>query len=401
MKMLTNYFLLEGKRSFYVLKKSIMSLICVLLALGTMVTGMYFLMMQTTLFPKIDVGVVVSEEDTLVEMATSYISAMDSVESVCNFHYVTYEEGESMLSEGRLQVVVVLPATLYDDLNNLENVQATILLPEGESIGTRMFGQLLFSGIGLLHVAEAGVKASYDVSEGQSLKIERYQLGNFLAIRYAAQALDRMDAFEEMVISPTGKMTMLQFYFLGLLLCVCLVYGVNFSYLFEKKQKALQDKLCIEGVGKIHQAMVRLLLMAVYLFVLECLVYVAGCMVSEAMAMYFLYFEWKAIPAMFLLALAMSVHFHLIYTVARDEKQGALLLLVTGILMVLCSGLIVPQAYLPEVAQVIGNFVPLYGWSLAGQEMLFGELSWTILQIPLVWMLVELVIGVYVSWKNA
>lgn len=372
-----------------------------LLALGAIVTGMYVLMMQTTLFPKIDVGVVVSEEDTLMEMAASYISAMDSVESVCNFHYVTYEEGESMLSEGELQVVVVLPATLYDDLNNLESVQATILLPEGESIGNRMFGQLLFSGIGLLHVAEAGVKASYDVSEGQSLKMERYQLGNFLAIRYATQALDRMDTFDEMVISPTGKMTMMQFYFLGLLLCVCLIYGLNFSYLFEKKQKALQNKLCIEGVGKIRQSMVRIMLMSMYLFVIELLVYVIGCMVSEVMAMYFLYFEWRAIPAMLLLALAISVHFYLIYAIARDEKQGVLLQLITGILMVLCTGLIVPQAYLPEAAQRIGNLVPLYGWSLAGQEMLFGELSWTVLQIPLVWMVVELVIGVYVSWKNA
>ena len=372
-----------------------------LLALGTIVMAMYYLMMKTTLFPKIEVGVVISEEDTLVEMVTSYISAMDSVESVCNFQYVTYEEGESMLSEGELQVVVVLPATLYDDLNSLENAQATILLPEGEVMGTRMFGQLLSSGIGLLHVAESGVKASYDVSKGSSLKIERYQLGNFLAVRYAQQALDRMDAFDQMVISPTGNMTMMQFYFLGLLLCVCLIYGLNFNYLFEKKQKALQDKLRIEGVGKLRQAFVRILLMAIYLFLLELLLYVIGSVLSEKMTLYFLYFEWKTLPVMMLLALAISVHFHLIYALAKDEKQGALLLLITSILLVLCSGLIVPQAYLPQVAQQIGNCSPLMGWSLVGQEMLFGELSWAILRIPIVWMLVELVIGVWVSWKNA
>ena len=398
--MFLNYFFLEAKRSFFVLKKSILSMICVLFALGTIVTGMYFLMMETTVFPKIEVGVVVPEKNTMVEMITNYISSMKSVESVCDFHYVSYEEGESMLSEGSLQVVVVLPANLYEDLNSWESVQATIMLPEEEVVGTRMFGQILSSGLGLLQVAEAGVQASYDVAEGEALKMSRGEIGYFLGMKYVAQVLDRMDTFDDFVISPTGTMTMVQFYFMALLLCLCLIYGLNFSYLYEKKQKALQAKLCIEGVGKVHQALIRIMLMAIYIFVLEVMLYGIGCVLSDALSLYFIYFSWNGLLGLLFLALAISVHFHLIYAIGKD-KAGAVILLITSILMVLCAGLVVPSAYLPEVAQCVGEVAPLYSWSLLAQEILFGEIAVVLMGIPLIWMVAEFVIGVYVSWKNA
>ena len=104
---------------------------------------------------------------------------------------------------------------------------------------------------------------------------------------------------------------------------------------------------------------------------------------------------------MILLSIAISIHFHLVYTLAKDERQGALLLLVTSVLMVICGGLLIPQAYLPEIAQWIGNVTPLYGWSMIGQQMLFGEVSLASVATMMGWGLVEFVIGVYVSWKNA
>ena len=87
MRMFFNYFLLEAKRSLMVLKNSIFSMISMVMVLCTIVAGLYYFMMETTVFPKIEVGVVLSEEDTVLEMMTNYISSMDSVESICNFHY--------------------------------------------------------------------------------------------------------------------------------------------------------------------------------------------------------------------------------------------------------------------------------------------------------------------------
>ena len=382
------------------LKKSIVSMICVLLALGTIAIGMYVLMMETAVFPKIEVGIVVPEENTIVEMITNYISSMESVEGVCDFTYVSYEEGKSLLSEGDLQVVVVLPANLYEDLNSWQSVQATILLPERETVGVRMFGQILSSGLGLLQVAEAGVQASYDVAQGHSLKIGWGELGYFLGMKYVTQVLDRMDTFDDFVISPTGTMTMLQFYFMGLLLCVCFIYGLNFQYLYEKKQKALQAKLCIEGVGRIPLAGIRIVLMTFYVFLLEMLVYCIGCVASEALDVYFISFQWGSVLGLLFLALCFAIHFHLIYALGKD-KTGALLLLITSILMVLCGGLVVPFAYLPEPAQLVGELAPLYGWSLLAQESLFGEVGSAVMGIPLAWMTVELAIGVSISWKKA
>ena len=83
------------------------------------------------------------------------------------------------------------------------------------------------------------MSATYDVSQAEVLKMSRGELGNFLAVKYALQALDRMDTYDVEVVSPMGTMGQLQFYFLALFICICLICGLNFSYLYEKKQKAL------------------------------------------------------------------------------------------------------------------------------------------------------------------
>ena len=67
--MMKNYFLLEGKRSLFVLRKSIMSVVCVILVLGMVVLAAYHLMTQTTVFPKVEVGVVLEDDSDFMDMA--------------------------------------------------------------------------------------------------------------------------------------------------------------------------------------------------------------------------------------------------------------------------------------------------------------------------------------------
>ena len=398
MKMVANYFLFEGKRCLYVWKKSIVSLACVILAVVALVIAVYQVMLSNTIFPKIDVGVVVEEDDTRMELVLSYISAMESVEKICDFHFVTKEQGESMLLEDKLQVVMILPATLYEDLNSLENATATLLLPPEKELGNQMFEQILSSGVGLLHVAEAGVKASLEVSKGEELLMKRGKIGNFLAKRYAMQALDRMEAFEDSVISPMGQMSMSQYYFLAAFFCFSLVCGINFSFLYESKQKAFSQKLCIEGVNGVSQAFVKIIWMTLYLFMMELLLYIGGCILSKQTYSYFLEFRIGTVLGLLLISLAISVHFHLIYTWAKDAQQGALIVLITSILMVVCTGLILPASYLPGIAQVFGQYVPLYGWNVFAQSI-FYSIETSVLGIYF-WLLAELGIGVYISWKN-
>lgn len=140
--------------------------------------------------------------------------------------------------------------------------------------------------------------------------------------------------------------------------------------------------------------------MAFYVFVLEMLVYGVGCIASETLDVYFISFQWSGVLGLLFLALSFGVHFHLIYVLGND-KTGALMLLITSILMVLCTGLVIPFAYLPGLAQLVGEMAPLYGWSLLAQESLFGEVGSTVIGLPLVWMMVELAMGVYFSWKKA
>ncbi len=400
MKMFFNYFRLEAKRSLIALSKTLMGFACAILALTGLVTLVCHVILQTKAFPVMEVGVVLPEDEGLMKVAATYVSTMDSVESICNFQYVTESEARKMMETEEWQVVLILPATLYQDLNYMEHTTATIILPENESAGVRIFGELLESGVNLLQIAESGVLSSDHVASGYDISMSRSKLLNFLAVKYAYQALDRMDTYDEYVISPMGTMNEVQFYYLAFFLLVLLMSGTHFSYLFHSREFALKKKLHAAGIHETLIAVTKIINMFLILFVSGCLLYWIATLLSSKTSTYFLWFQNTAFIGIGILALALSCHFYFVYTLAKDGKQGTLLLLITNLLFLLSSGIIVPRAYLPQGVTIIGQFLPSYGWGMLMQQAFFDTINITCLLPVIIWMMIEVCLGVYLSWKN-
>ena len=400
MKMFFNYFLLEAKRSTKALGKTLLGFVCTFLALTALVILVCHTILQTKAFPALEVGVVLPEDEGLMKVAATYVSTMDSVESICNFQYVTESEAKKMIETEELQVVLILPATLYEDLNYLEASTATMILPENETMGTRIFGELLESGVNLLQVAESGVSASNDVAAGYKINMSHGKLLNFLAVKYAYQALDRMDTYDEYVLSPMGTLNEVQFYFLAFFLLVLLMSGMHFSYLFHQREQALKKKLHAAGLNETFIAVSKISLMTLILLIGGSLLYLLGVLFSEQTSSYFLWFQGSSFIGIAIVALALSCHFYFIYTLAKDAKQGTLLLLITNLLFLLSSGIIVPKAYLPQGVELVGQILPSYSWGSLLQQSLFDTINITCLLPVFIWMILEVCLGVYLSWKN-
>ena len=88
------------------------------------------------------------------------------------------------------------------------------------------------------------------------------------------------------------------------------------------------------------------------------------------------------------------------YVLAGRGMQGNLLLLCGNVLMIFCSGTVVPSAYLPRVVGSIGKWLPLNLFHEYSAQMLFGSIEVKLVLWMIIWGLAAGGIGVLIAWKR-
>ncbi len=72
--------------------------------------------------------------------------------------------------------------------------------------------------------------------------------------------------------------------------------GVNYGYLYQKQSRAVEEKIRIYGIGEGKNALIKVLLMTVPLWLVGVLVYAVGCLVSGKYHLSFLWFDREVLP---------------------------------------------------------------------------------------------------------
>lgn len=401
MKLFFRYLLLEHKRSIKVLKKSMISQLLILLVIVSGIAAVSFSLLQSQVFKTVDVAMVIPEEEKQTKFIVQLASNMDSIKSISHFYYLEEKEAIDKMKEGKLQAAVVFPKNFYEGIYMGESIPATIYLPKTMEVNTALFGQLISDSIALLQTAEAGVFASLDIAEAYEAQVNSVELANFISYLYMNEALNRGNIFDRQINSPIGTVDFIQYYFSSLVLVVLLISGLNFSFLYNKKGKAVEQKLKMYGMGKGQISCVFLLIMSNLLWITTIILYGVGCMIALVLKEPFLSFHIKHIFGFIPLCLSVAAYFHGVYAVAKEGFYGGTILLLFNIIMIVCSGILIPLAYLPKIVEKIGIFLPLNIWNRYYLNLLFGGVSLKELGILLGIMGIGVGIGVAGIWKNA
>ena len=213
MRFFLRYLSLEGKKSLIAARKSMVKFIVMLLLIAGGVLAVSLVMKDAGVFQTAEIGVVIPEDEAQTKMVAQFISAMDSVKSVCHFQYLNQDKAMASLEKGTLDAVLSLPEQFYEDVDSGKNTPATIYFPEKASLNTRVFGELVTDGVSLLRTAEAGVYAAYDTAQIYQAEISRDQIGDVISELYIYEAFDRTSVFQKNVYSSLGKADLHQYYF--------------------------------------------------------------------------------------------------------------------------------------------------------------------------------------------
>lgn len=399
MKIIGRYFILEYKNCLKAIVKSAigMFLVLVLLVLGIIAVSVGI--QQEQILPKLKVAMVVSQDERMLDMAVKFVASMDSVESICEFCYMEETEAREGLETGELQAVIILPVNFYEDIDNGLNTPAEVLISNKNGVNSAVFGELLTAGVSYLQTAEAGVYATLDVARAESAQMKTSKIGNYLAEYYMRTLFDRMNIYEEKVVSPLGTMEYSQYIVVTVLLLILLVSGSNFSVLYQEKEKIIEQKLKSSGMNCIICTFVKVLIMTMCLWGLWVLSYLVMCIVSATLEMELLWWDTAVLLSAYLVCMSIAAFFHLIYELSGKAANGALLLLFINIGMVLCSGIIVPSVYLGKAA-ALGEFLPVSLWSNYMQNVLYDIVSIEQTGILILVTGIEVIAGAVAVWKN-
>lgn len=364
------YLFLEYKKSAKVLLKSTVSLLLaavLLLGAAAVLSHVFF---GSRMFQAIDVGVAVPEGEKETKAVLRFLSAMESAESVCNFRYFPENEAKEKLYEGEVQAVIVLPESLYEDMYSGEKGRIAVYLPEDPPFRVQVFRELLADGVSLLTTAEAGVLAASDLAGADAIaygerdeigfpKMKPYEAANFISYEYIQCALGRDNMFDEYVYSPLGQMDLYQYYFAAAVSVLLLMSGLNYSFLYQGNSRAVEQKLRVMGLGTVKVSLIKILVMANASWLLAVASYLAGCLFSRWGKFDFIWFHGSVLLLLIPVSIGAAFYFHAVYSVFGKGMQGAVFLLSVNAVMVLCSGVVIPLAYLPEAVRRVGQYLPL------------------------------------------
>lgn len=394
------YFILEYKKSIKVLLKTFGSTLIMLLLVITGIWSISHFVFESRIFEAVKVAMVIPKEQEQVKMIAQVTAAMKSVESICEFVYVDEVKAKEMLREGRLQAAIILPEDFYEDVNTGYNTPLTVYVAQNASLNQRVFQELLKDGVSLLRTSESGVYSMLSAAREYPAELSQREIGDVISEIYIREAFYRGEIFGRSVYSPLGEMDLYQYYFVSAVTMILLMIGMNYSFLYRRQTKTVEEKLKLAGVGPVKVSMIKIVVMGNFLWLLSAGIYGAGCMISDRMGKNFLMFDGKVLLYLIPQCLAIAAYFHLIYTIFGKSSQGAAAVFAVNVFMILCSGAVIPVSYLPKIAGKMGEYLPINFWNQYGAEIFFGETGIGALLVHAAFIAAAAGIGAVAAWKN-
>ena len=400
MKTWIAFFIVECKRTGKTLLKSIGSFCACLLLTAVLVAAFSAIMQNAQVFQKVNIGIAIPEGESISRLATQYISSMDSVRSVCDFYYLDEQESVEQLKQGTLQAVVVLPEGFYHDVQVGINPPAQIYFPKDAAQNTQVFEELVTAGVSFLQTAEAGVYAALDTASYYGVELQGAGLGDTIAYLFAHQMLKRDSVYSARMLSSMGNLSVEEYYYAAGLVILLMMCGIQFGFLYGKRNRSVEDKLKIRGVGSIRQSVVKILVMTEFLYVTGLLYYFAGIGIAGWTKTYFVFFQRTTWYALLLLCLGIAIYFHVLYELSGSSSQAAVFVFAVNVITISGAGVLIPEAYLGKEIAGISHFLPMKYWNVYAAGMLEGELSKETVTGTVFFLFMGMAAGGFLSWRN-
>lgn len=392
---------MELKRTLKLLPAMLLEALLLLGILGAITFGMTKLLYRDSPMVQITVAVIEEEENPLTAFALQYIQGMESISAVCKFTMVSEEKGFAMLQDGRAAAVLALPAGMVEGIMNGSNVPVQVYFPENAGMESALLKELTEAGVQMLRVAQAEIYGIYDMAKQydalEQLSVLEADIDRF----NLAFALERLALFQTQEISATGNLSILQYAAASGVIFFLLLLGMACYPMMQSYPAVLQKQLMRQGVGVAGLCFGKWLcgLCGMGIGFGAFFLLLKGILTSLGFRAWLPAAGAKQTMTCLVILLCITTFTYMIFQLMGNGTSAILLLFFLSTFMVYCSGGFLPSAFLPDILQKIGRYLPttylieaagsLYAGRLPGRALgilllftiLFGAVAYEGLRI--------------------
>lgn len=369
------YFKLELKRTL----KLIPYLLAGAIALSAVIGAVAFcagkiLASSNKLNDKKTIAFSSADNSELIGMVVSSLSKSESITTLFNIIEADYEDVETMAENDEAVVSVVIPKGFMYSLMNGANYPIELYFSKTASIYSLVISELSRAAQTTLKAAQAGVYTLYDYYEEQDALRYASEANTELNIIYLKKALLRGNMFKPTTLNSTGSLDIQTFYMSSGIMVIMLLLGCVFILRMKDTNAIIAVKLRQNGIGAISQSMVHIFCITFSLYVLFTGILLTVYLFNQFMALGLN----LNLPYMLLNGLALcfcsACIIAFISSVVRSRFSAILFLFISVIVSGFISGAFLPSAFLPEIVNRIGKYLPTTSLQHTAGMMLKGEI---------------------------
>lgn len=323
---------------------------------------------------KLKVGVVLQEEDAQAQKVVSMLGSLDSVKSICEFVFAEEEEGKKRTKSGEFACLMLVPKDFVSSIIDGSNRPVTIVFSGPMGIEEQIFKELAQAGARTLSSAQAGIYAANHMHKLYQVPASIQEAEQYLNAKYLSYSLDRDVYFRKRQVSSVEDVSVQYHYTAAGAVFLLLLSGIPAASFFAEDGRARKEKLQLLGIGAGSRTAAKAIgimgvltcLPALFLAIAGIYSWMfSGSVLAENLSVFLFEIGEKsrgtlgfrmALAAAILLAVSSIIV--LCYSLSGTLIGGMMMLFLGTCGMMMISGGIVPEVFLPQSFRDISGYLP-------------------------------------------
>jgi len=401
MNRVKKYFILQLKRVAKVFPVIMLTTAILAVSLGLLVVVITGLNGKDDQKQKVNVGVVGDMNESYLGIGIYALQNLDSSRYSVSFLEMTEKEAKEQLDNGTISLYVMVPEGFVNSIVNGENLKLTYVTTNGNrGIKSILMDEMATGVSSMITESQSGIYGMQNILLEENMTENYYELTVELNKIYIEKIINRSDIFKTQVIGYSNQLSFISFFVCGMLVLFLLIWGINCSHLFIKKDMALVRVLASKKVPVYVQIMGEYI--AYVVLMCSCFFSIAFLLIIGTEVMGISIPEWenvffagkigfiiKLLPVLFMIS---ALQF-MLYEIITGFISGILLQFVAAVGLGYLSGCFYPLSFFPETIRWIGEILPTgIAVKYAGKCLLNEPAGWDIVAL-LGYSAVFLVIG--------
>lgn len=308
----------------------------------------------------IKIGVVNEEGHEGIGSYVTFANKLSSLKDFCRLESMNKEEAFQGLSEGKLQMVMVIPENFLNDAIHMRDASFTVYLPSKEmSLGDRKIIDLMLAVEDIMLATEGTITSMYRGMEYYSFETTVTEMENTLTNLFVSELLNRDSYFNVKYTSGFGEFSIVEYY-IGAAVIMCIMIAGMFYLSMYNEQIFFIERLCTKSVSdRFVFILLKVLNISLCLCVPMWIMMLLADTIFDVMGSQLIYVRFEAYLMVFLICVSVAAFVNMMGMFLSNSVDKTVTYILVVVFLGIISGVVGTKYYLPKLLRDIADYWPV------------------------------------------